>query len=133
MQFRGASTFTMLSSHHLHRVSNMFIFLEGHPVSTEHHGPSTPPPQPPAPRLLSGSMDLVTVRVSYSISPAVLLTLGVPESAWVYRVFTVINFWFSASSSSLASLWETCTTGSSRNRTTHWPQLIIPKDTSLTF
>uniref|UniRef100_A0A8C2RG22 Amino acid permease/ SLC12A domain-containing protein n=1 Tax=Capra hircus TaxID=9925 RepID=A0A8C2RG22_CAPHI len=54
---------------------------------------------------------------------AVLLTLGVPESAWVYRVFTVINFWFSASSSSLASLWETCTTGSSRNRTTHWPQL----------
>ena len=36
-------------------------------------------------------MDLVTVRVSYSISPAVLLALGVPESAWVYRVFTVIN------------------------------------------
>ena len=36
-------------------------------------------------------MDLVTVSVSYSISPAVLLALGVPESAWVYRVFTGIN------------------------------------------
>ena len=36
-------------------------------------------------------MDLVTVRVSYSISPAVLLALGVPESAWVYRAFTGIN------------------------------------------
>nr|XP_020728837.1 cationic amino acid transporter 3-like [Odocoileus virginianus texanus] len=30
---------------------------------------------------------------------------------------------FSASSSSLASLRETCTTGSSQNRTTNWPQL----------
>ena len=36
-------------------------------------------------------MDLVTVRVSYSISPPGLLALGVPESAWVYRVFTGIN------------------------------------------
>ncbi|XP_010841030.1 PREDICTED: cationic amino acid transporter 3-like isoform X1 [Bison bison bison] len=36
-------------------------------------------------------MDLVTVHVSYSISPTVLLALGVPESARVYRVFTGIN------------------------------------------
>ena len=36
-------------------------------------------------------MDLVTVHVSYFISPTVLLALGVPESVWVYRVFTVIN------------------------------------------
>ena len=70
----------------------MFISPERNPVPTlSSHSPSIPPHNPKPLRLLSVSMDLVTVHVSYSMSPPVLLTLGVPESASVYGVFTGIN------------------------------------------
>ena len=42
---------------------------------------------------------------------------------WFTKCSQAWTFWFSASSSSLASLRETCTTGSSRNRATNWLQL----------
>uniref|UniRef100_A0A7N9DEJ4 Solute carrier family 7 member 3 n=1 Tax=Macaca fascicularis TaxID=9541 RepID=A0A7N9DEJ4_MACFA len=52
-----------------------------------------------------------------------LLALGASESALVTKVFTGVNLWFLGSSSSLASLRGTCTTGSSQKRTTNWPWL----------
>ena len=42
---------------------------------------------------------------------------------WLTKCSQSSTFWFSASSSSLASLKETFTTGSSQNRTTNWTHL----------
>ena len=44
---------------------------------------------------------------------------------WLTKCSQASTFWFLASSSSLASLRETCTTGSSQNRTTHWTYLDL--------
>ena len=91
------STFTMLYNHHLHLVPNRCITLKGNPVPTDHSPIHLSTPtlhnlQPPATTsLLSVSMDLVILNVSYSISPTGILVLGARESALVNKWFTGIN------------------------------------------
>ena len=83
-------------NHHLYLVPNMFISLKGNPVPTE-WSLSTHPPHPHHPQalattgLLSVSMDLITLDVSYSIFPTGLLVLGARVTTLIIKVSTGLN------------------------------------------
>ena len=93
------STITMLCNHHLHLLSNTFISPKGKTApSTRWAVTISPPPhhslQPPplaTISLLSLSMDLFILSVSYSIYPIGVMLLGPHASPLIIIVFTGIN------------------------------------------
>ena len=82
--------------HHLHLVPNMFISPKGSPVPTK-RSLSTHPLHPHHPQalattgLLSVSMGLITLDVSYSIFPTGLLVLGARVTTLIIKVSTGLN------------------------------------------
>ena len=83
-----------MGNHHLYIVPNMFITLKENPVplNSHFHLSTTTNRQPRATTsLLSVSMDLATLDVSYAILPTGLQVLGVRELTLVNKVFTGIS------------------------------------------